>query len=67
MGLEYFLLLLSSVCLFFMFTLSSLGLWKRKAAAGPARRNNLSDSKETKRRLFPVSAKRLKSDQEVTF
>ena len=45
----------------------SVGLWKREAATGPESRNDLFDSKESKKRLFPLSTKRLKSDQKETF
>ena len=45
----------------------TLELWKREAATGPESRNDLSDSKETKKRVFPLSTKALKSDQNETF
>ena len=41
-------------------------MWKQKAATGPDARNHLSDSKKTNKRLVPLFAKRLKSDQKVT-
>ena len=34
-----------------------LRLWKREAATGSESRNDLSDPKETKKRLFPLSTK----------